>query len=126
MDKHKPTGQNLGQVFNYRLGNWEIWAAQKILFMNETKQFEIWLRPKGWAQKIFFTLPPNIVKGFNDSWHKFCLIFCLKSPSFSYWPSKLRRYFNKILHFCKQFSRRRKNSTEFSMLFNRTAHFALL
>ncbi len=82
MDKHKPTGQNLGKVFNNRLGNWEICAAREIFFMSETKQYEIWLRPKGWAQKIFLTLLLNFVKGFNDSRHKFCSIFCSKIPPF--------------------------------------------
>jgi hypothetical protein len=46
----------------------------KILFMNEMNQYKIWPRPKGWVQKIFQTLPPNFVKGLNESWHKFCSI----------------------------------------------------
>ncbi len=38
---------------------------QNISFMNETKWYEIWLRLKGWVQKIFQTSPPNFRKGLN-------------------------------------------------------------
>ncbi len=43
----------------------DIRAERKISFMNETKQYEIWPRLKGWVQNIFQALPPNFVKGLN-------------------------------------------------------------
>jgi hypothetical protein len=44
-------------------GNCDIHVKRKISFMNETKQFEILPRPKGWVYKILRTLLPNFVKG---------------------------------------------------------------
>ncbi len=57
------------------LGNCDIHAEQKISSMNETKWYEICLRPKGWAQKIFQILLPNFCKGHKESCRKFHL-FC--------------------------------------------------
>ncbi len=38
------------------LGNWDICAERKILFMNAMKQNKIWSRLKGWVLKIFWIL----------------------------------------------------------------------
>ncbi len=53
------------------IGNCDIHAEWKILFIDNTKQNEIWPRLKGWVQKIFWTLVPNFVKGPYKSWIKF-------------------------------------------------------
>jgi hypothetical protein len=58
------------------VGNHYICAQQKILFINETKWYKIWSRPKGWVKKIFQTLPSNFVKGHYKSclkFHPFCM-----------------------------------------------------
>jgi len=39
-----------------RLGNCDIPAEQNILFMNEMERYKICQWPKGWVQKIFWTL----------------------------------------------------------------------
>ncbi len=44
------------------LGNFNIHAAQEISVFNEMKRYQIWLRPKGWVQKISQTIPPNLIK----------------------------------------------------------------
>jgi len=44
------------------VGNCAIHVKQKISFMNEIKWYEIWPGLKGWVQKIFQTLPPNIIE----------------------------------------------------------------
>ncbi len=59
-----------------KLGNCDIHAQQKILFINETNFCEIQPRPNGWVQKIFHAIMPNFIEGFNESWHKFCP-FCV-------------------------------------------------
>ncbi len=43
----------------FELGNFDIRAERKILFMNEMKWYKIQLRLNCWVQKIFQTLPPN-------------------------------------------------------------------
>ncbi len=74
----------LGPFLSYKenkvlwIRNCYIHAEQKISFMNKTKWFEIWPRPKDWvrkiflAQKIYKTLPPNFGMGLYKSCHKFC------------------------------------------------------
>ncbi len=76
------------------LGNCDINVERKILFMNETKWYKIWPRPKGWVQKIFWTFLPNFVKGLKESCHKFCL-FC-KSAKCKKWSTYLSKYPNKL------------------------------
>ncbi len=49
------------------LGNCDIHAEGKILYTNEMKQNKIWSRPKGYVQKIFWTLPQNFGNGHNKS-----------------------------------------------------------
>ncbi len=39
--------------------------------MNEIKRIEIKLRLKGWVQKIFWTWPSSLIKGFNKIWSFF-------------------------------------------------------
>jgi hypothetical protein len=36
-------------------------------------------KTESWVQKIFCTLPPNFIKGLNESWHKFCSFFVNES-----------------------------------------------
>ncbi len=57
-----------------KLSKSKLHEGQKTLFINDMKKNEIWLRPKVWVQKIFLTLKPNYVKGFNERRHKFCSI----------------------------------------------------
>ncbi len=54
--------QNRNYSLASYLGNCDICAEQKILFMNEMKRYEIWPRLKGWVQKIFQTFLPNLTK----------------------------------------------------------------
>jgi hypothetical protein len=44
------------------IGNYNICAKQKILVMNEMKQYEIQPKLKGWVQKIFYSWPPIFVE----------------------------------------------------------------
>jgi hypothetical protein len=44
----------------FLLSNCNSHAVWKIMFMNETKRYKIWLRPKGWVQKIFRAPMPLI------------------------------------------------------------------
>ncbi len=58
------------------LGNCDICEDRKISFANETKQYKIWLRPRGWFQKIFQTLPPDFFTVLYEScvkFHPFCM-----------------------------------------------------
>ena len=55
------------------LGNYNICAEWKNLFMKEIKQNEFWSRPKVWDQTIFWTLLPNFGKGHNESCQEFHL-----------------------------------------------------
>ncbi len=73
------------------LGNCDIRAEQKVMFTNEKKLNEIQSRPKGWVQKIFWTLPPNFGKSHNQSGQKF-------SPFCMAWVkvSEMRGIFNKF------------------------------
>jgi hypothetical protein len=52
-------------------GNCNICADRKIFSMNDIKWYEIWLRQKGWVQKIFQTLTPDFGKGINQNCLKF-------------------------------------------------------
>jgi len=77
------------------LGNCDIPAEQKISLTNEMKWNQIWPRPKGWVQKIFWTLPSNLsvcLKCLNKHCHKFC-------PFCRAWTkvSKLLQIFNDII-----------------------------
>jgi hypothetical protein len=69
---------------------------------------------KGWVQKIFWTWLTNVVKGFNESWHKFCSFcideseqnqanaqfFCSNKPFFL--PTiHIEKIFNEILQFSR-------------------------
>jgi hypothetical protein len=62
------------------IGDCDIRSERKILFMNEMKRYEIQLRPKGGAQKIFQALLPNFGNGLNKS--------CLKVHQFSWHGQK--------------------------------------
>ncbi len=59
------------------LGNCDIHEKQKILFANEMKRYKIWLRLKGWVQKIFRTLLSNFIqfRYFLLSLSKFMILF---------------------------------------------------
>jgi hypothetical protein len=48
-----------------RLGNCDICAEQKILFINGVKWYEVWSIPKGIVQKIFHNLLWNFNKGLS-------------------------------------------------------------
>ncbi len=72
-----------------QLGNCDIHLNRNILFKTGLKRYEIWPRPKGWVQKIFRTLPPNIVKGLNESWLK-CCPFCMDGK----WTNWIQRSIN--------------------------------
>jgi hypothetical protein len=69
------------------LCNFDTHAEQNISLIDEMKRYKIWLRfvkdllkiwlrLKGWVQKIFKTLLPNFVKGPYKSWLKF-YSFCI-------------------------------------------------
>jgi hypothetical protein len=60
------------------VGNCNIHAEQKILVMNEMKQYEIQSKPKVLVKENFHNLPPNFVKGLNKS--KAWVHLCSKAP----------------------------------------------
>jgi hypothetical protein len=72
------------------VGKCKIHAEQNISFLNETKWNEILSRPKGWVQKIFWTLRANFGKGCNKSTQWF-RSFCIASAR----VIKMQQIFNK-------------------------------
>ncbi len=86
-----------------QLGNCNIHPERNISFVNETKWYEIWLKLKGWLQKIFQILPQNFIPfpWTKESKMKPKFNLCLKSPFSANHPNWGNIYLNLKVSWAK-------------------------
>ncbi len=75
------------------LGNGNIHAEQNVclFFVNKTKGYKIQPRLRGWVQKTFWTLPPNLIEGLNRSCLNF-FHFAWRGQKWAKWNNLFHKY----------------------------------